>query len=373
MGLFDFIKGEFIEVIEWINNTKNTMVYKFEVPSKQQIKKGAKLIVRPSQVAIFVYEGKITDIYEPGKYVLDTDTMPVTTTLNNWKYKFENHFKTDVYFINTTRFLGQKWGTKKPITMRDQDFGMVRVRGFGVYAFKVENARKFLEEVFGTHTVYTVDTLTEHLKSIIVSNVSDVIVTSQIPAVDIPMKYEELNEMCVETISSKFDKIGIVLTDFTIENISMPEEVEKAIDKRSSMGAIGNLNTYTQYQAADAIKDAAQNEGGGFAGMGAGISVGAHMGNVMSQSLQNNQNETVTKEGVNCEKCNTFVEKGYKFCPKCGTSTVNTCNNCGTELAKDAKFCRECGQAQTTDIKCSECGATLKKDAKFCRECGNKV
>ncbi len=372
MGLFDFIKGEFIEVIEYDKNDKNILVYKYPISSKQQIKNEAQLIVGPSQIAIFVYEGQIADMYTSGKYTLNTDTMPILTSFKNFKYAFNSPFKTDVYFINTSQYLNQKWGTSKPITMRDQDFGIVRLRSFGNYSFKINEFKNFLQSVIGAGSSSTLDTLSDYLKSIIISTLSDVLSSSQIPAIDIPIKFEELNAMLKEQLNVKFKELSLTLTNFTIESVSLPEEVEKAIDKRASIGAIGNLDTFAKYNMADSIKDAAKNEGG-MAGMGASMTIGAQMGNMMANTFNNqsnnNSSNTAQQNKTTCANCNAIISADAKFCSSCGNKTSNCCIVCNEDIPNDAKFCPHCGSSQSSTKKC-ECGNEIDANAKFCNNCG---
>ena len=373
MGLFNFIKGEFIEVVHWEDDSQDTMVYKFPMVDKQQIKEGAQLIVRPSQIAIFVYEGQIADVYQPGKYALHTDTMPIFTSLSNWKFRFENHFKTDVYFVNTKQFTNQKWGTSNPIMMRDKEFGILRLRGFGVYAFKVLDAVAFLKEVFGSNKFYKVDQITEHLKSLIVSSISDVLAESTIPAIDLATQYDEIGSFAMTRINDRFNVFGLTITDFAIENISLPESVEEAIDKRTQMGAIGNMQNYMQYQTAEAIRDAAQNPSGGMASMGAGLGAGMGIGKMMNEMMQPTSNAPSSAEGVNCPNCNAMMPKDAKFCSECGTNFSKTCVSCQKAIPVNSKFCSECGAAQSSEKLCPKCGEKNDASSKFCKSCGEKL
>ncbi len=376
MGLFSGIKGEFIEVIEYDQNDKNILAYKYPIDTKQQIKNGAQLIVGPSQVAIFVYEGEVADIYTSGRHTLTTDTMPVLTSLKNFKYAFNSPFKTDVYFVNTSQYLNQKWGTTKPITMRDQDFGIVRLRAFGNYAFQITEYKNFLLSVIGAGDTMTLENVSGQLKATIISTFSDQIASSNIPAIDLPIMFEELSEQMKQSLKDKFSALSLTLNNFTIESVSLPDEVEEAIDKRASMGAIGNLDTYAKYQMADSIKDAAKNEGG-IAGLGAGVSIGAQMGNMMSgmfnnsNNIGNSQSTSVDNVTKNCPTCNEVISKDSKFCPSCGSKTERTCVSCNEPIDASAKFCQNCGASQSKTKKCV-CGKELDSSAKFCDECGNK-
>lgn len=378
MGLFNFLKGEFLEVIHWEDTSQDTMVYKFPMVDKQQIKEGAQLIVRPSQVAIFVYEGQIADVYEPGKYELHTETMPIFTSLSNWKFRFENHFKTDVYFVNTKQFTNQKWGTINPIMMRDADFGILRLRGFGVYSFRVNDAVTFLKEVFGSNKFFTVDQINEHLKSLIVSSVSDVIAEAKIPAMDLATQYDEIGQLAMARITDRFGVYGLIISDFAVENLSLPESVEKAIDKRTEMGALGDLNQYMKFQTAEAIRDAAQNTGGGLASMGAGMGAGAGIGKVMADAMASpNPSASHVQESqaemMDCVSCGAKNRKGAKFCSECGYSFIKKCISCGHEIDPNAKFCMECGASQVVENKCPHCDEKIDPDAKFCPHCGQST
>lgn len=383
MGLFDFISSQFIEVIEWLDNSRDTMVYRFPVKN-QEIKMGAELVVRESQTAIFINEGEIADIFEPGRYTLSTQNMPILTKLKSWKYGFNSPFKAEVYFVNTKQFTDQKWGTSNPVMMRDQDFGMIRLRGYGIYSYNVNNPEKFLKEVFGTNESFDVDSIGKHLKKIIVSGLSDLIAESQIPALDLSMNYDELSQAGKKKFMEKFAEFGFELRSFYIENLSLPKEVEEAMDKRTTMGVLGDVNTYAKFQAADAIRDAAKNEGGGFAGAGVGLGAGAAMGqmfaNAFNPNTPNNANNNSNNGGAQqkkaCPSCGSENRQDAKFCMECGEKFFEKedkvpCVECGALLENGAKFCMECGAKQQKT--CRNCNAVLGPDSKFCPECGAKV
>jgi membrane protease subunit (stomatin/prohibitin family) len=281
MGIFDKIRGEFIDIIEWLDDSQDTIVYRFE-REDNEIKNGAKLTVRESQVAVFVNEGQIADVFTPGMYTLSTENLPILSTLKGWKYGFNSPFKAEVYFVNTKRFVDLKWGTANPIMMRDADFGLVRVRAFGTYAMRVSDASRFLKEIVGTDWHFTVDEVSEHIRNQIVSKFTEGIATAQIPVIELATKYSQLGDQIRDALTPGLAETGVELLNFLIESVSLPEEVEQAIDKRSAMGAVGNLNQYAQYQAATAMEKAAENEGGlGAAGIGMGM--GAAMGQMMQQ------------------------------------------------------------------------------------------
>lgn len=287
MGLWDKLRGELIDIIEWIDPTNDTIVSRFE-RYQNEIKMGARLVVRESQVAVFINEGQLADVYPPGTYTLTTQNMPILATLRGWKYGFDSPFKAEVYYVNTKRFVDQKWGTKNPIMLRDAEFGPVRLRAFGTYVFRVSDAAKFIKEIVGTDGHFTTLEVTNQLRNLIVSRFTDIIGESRIPALDLAANYDELGEFVTNRIRKDFDQYGIEVTKLLVENISLPEAVERALDKRSSMGVIGNLAQYQQYQAAEAMEKAAENPSG-MAGGGMAMGMGFAMANQMGQAAQPQQ------------------------------------------------------------------------------------
>ncbi len=350
MGIFKIIKGQLIDVIEWTDTSSNTMVYRYDDGGKE-IMMGAQLTVRESQASVFVNEGKIADVFQPGRYELSTQNMPVMTMLRSWKYGFNSPFKAEVYFINTRQFLDQKWGTSNPVMMRDAEFGMVRLRAFGIYSFRVVDPTAFLKEVFGTSELFTVEGVEGQIKRTIVSALSDVIAQSKIPALDLAANYDELSSFALGVISPRIAPLGLKLESFVIENISLPPEVEKAMDKRTSMGVVGDLHKYTQFQAAEALRDAAANPGG-TAGLGAGLGAGMVMSGMMGNAMAaaGNQQPGTQPATVPCVACGKPLPAGSKFCPECGkpqaAPAAGFCTACGKPLAVGAKFCAECGAQQ---------------------------
>jgi membrane protease subunit (stomatin/prohibitin family) len=287
MGIWDKLKNEFVDIIEWTDDSHNTMVWRF--PRYQnEIKYGAQLTVRESQQAVFVNEGQIADVYRPGRYTLETQNMPILATLKGWKYGFNSPFKAEVYFVNTRNFIDQKWGTKNPIMLRDQEFGPIRLRAFGTYALRITDAGKFIKEIAGTQGHFTTEDVTEQLRNLIITRFTDAIGESKIPILDLAANYDELSKFITGKVAPEFGEYGLEVTKFLVENISLPPEVEQALDKRSSMGILGNLNAYTQFQAANAMEAAAKNPGGS-AGEGIGLGMGFAMAQQMAQSLNQNQ------------------------------------------------------------------------------------
>jgi len=266
----DFIRGELIEILEFNDDSRDTISWRFP-DSDREIKRGAQLIVRESQTAQFVYLGQFGDTFGPGKHTLVTDNIPVLSTLKGWKYGFESPFKADVYFINTRLFTGNKWGTANPVMMRDSDFGVVRLRAFGTYDFRVVEPRLFLKEVVGTDQNFRVDEFADTMRSRLVSVFTDSLATAKIAALDVASRYSELGDALLPVINPVVTaKYGIEISSFIIENVSVPPEVEEAIDKRSSMSAVGNLNDYVKYQMGQGIGKG----GAGAAGTAAELAVG---------------------------------------------------------------------------------------------------
>jgi excisionase family DNA binding protein len=272
MGIMDFIKGELLEVIEWTDDSRDTLSWRFPDEDKA-IKNGAQLIVRESQVAQFVYVGEFGDTFKPGKHTLTTDNIPVLTKIKSWPYGFNSPFKADVYYVITRLFTGNKWGTSNPVMLRDNDFGIVRVRAFGTYDFRIVDARTFLREVAGSDHNFRLDEFSDTMRSRIVSIFTDAIATAKIPVLDVASRYTELGEALLPLINPAISaKYGIEIASFIVENVSVPPEVEEAIDKRSSMAAIGNLNEFVKYQMGKGLGTGAA--GAGAAGTAAELAVG---------------------------------------------------------------------------------------------------
>ena len=278
MAILDFISKQFIDIIEWTDDSRDTLSYRFPDEDKE-IKNGAQLIVRESQVAQFVYLGQFGDKFGPGRYTLTTENIPILTDLKGWKYGLESPFKADVYYVVTRVFTGNKWGTANPVMMRDQDFGIVRLRAYGTYDFRVSDVPKYLKEVAGTDDHFRLDEFNDTMRSRIVSVFSDALAQAKIAALDVAARYSELGEALLPVINPIIgDKYGLTMTSFIVENVSVPAEVEQAIDKRSSMAAVGNLNDYVKYQMGQGM---AAGGTGGVAGVGAEMAVGMAMAQQM--------------------------------------------------------------------------------------------
>lgn len=376
MGLFKKIKKQMLTVIEYNNQNKDEVVYRYPLTERDEIMTSSTLIVRESQAAIFMHKGQIADVFTAGTYKLKTENIPFLTKLLSLPTAFESPIKAEVYFINLRQFTGLKWGTQNPVMIRDADFGSVRVRGYGVYSFKVEEPKQFLKEMFGTMASFTVNDVASHLKPVLLSSLTDALAESKVSALDLASKYTEIAEKTEECALKSFSEFGLKLCSFVIENISLPEEVEKALDERTKIGVIEDkVGTYTRIKAADAIKDAANNPGGNnFAGLGVGLSAGGAMGSLFATNLSGENPEPKQNNLVDCLNCGAKIKKTAKFCPECGTKQTHTCPECGAEVKSKAKFCSECGaKLKAKNEKVCECGAKLGEKEKFCPSCGKEV
>ena len=348
--------------IVWDDDSKNTLVYKYPFKNYgREVNDKSTITVKESQVAIFVHKGQIADIFGPGLYNMKTDIFPILTKLASWKYAFETPITLDVYYINTKQFTDIKWGTMNPIMMRDPEFGVIRVRGYGAFAFKVDDPAVFLKELFGTNSTFKTEDITGFLKTMLVSSLTDALGESKISALDLAGNTMEFNEIVKAKIQEKFREIGLALTNLFIENMSVPAEVEKALDERSKLGILGDAtDTMMKVAAAEAMKDAAKNQGmgGTFMGAGVGMGAGAGMGAIISQAFQNNNNQN-----------NAPAQAQPSAAPR--AEKTAKCSACGKEIPFGSKFCPECGAKQDVKRFCKECGAEIG-NAKFCPECGAK-
>lgn len=281
MSIWDRLKKELIDIVQFLDDSGNTLVFRFE-RFQNEIKNGAKLVVREGQAAVFINEGKMADVLGPGTYTLDTKNIPILATLLGWKYGFESPFKAEVYFVSTRVFTDQKWGTMNPVIVRDPEFGPVRLRAFGTYTFRVKDPGTFIKNVVGTDGKFTIDEINTQLRNVIVSQLGDALGESKIPMLDLSGRYNELGGALSNQVRPEFDRLGLEVPTLLVENISLPPEVEAALDKRSSMGIVGNVDQYAKFQAAEAIRDAAKNPG--TAGTFVGIGAGQMLGGMMQQS-----------------------------------------------------------------------------------------
>jgi len=371
MGLFKRIKRQLLKVIEWKDNSKDTVVYRYPLTDRDEIMNSSTLVVRESQMAMFVHKGEIADVFGPGTYKLASENIPLITKMLALPTGFESTIKAEVYFVNTKQFTGQKWGTQNPIMMRDAEFGNIRLRGFGIYSFRVDDAKVFMKEMFGTNEVYKAEDVNMQCRPMLLQGIADAIAESKISALDLAANYREFGESVKNACQGEFKKYGIELTNVIFENLSLPEDVEKVLDERTKLGVLEDkMGTYTQYQAAQAIKDAANNPNGGLAGLGVGLGAGTTIGSMFANNVTTENKPKKSVAMATCTKCGAEIKASAKFCPECGAKQGLTCAKCGATLKPTAKFCSECG---TPTGKVCKCGAKLKPSAKFCPECGEKV
>ncbi|HEY6007594.1 MAG TPA: SPFH domain-containing protein [Geobacteraceae bacterium] len=284
MSVWEKAKAELVDIVEWTDDSCDTMVWRFP-RYENEIKYGAQLIVRQSQAAVFVNRGEITDVFAPGQHRLETANLPLLTTLMGWKYGFQSPFKAEVYFVNTRNFTNLKWGTKNPVILRDPEFGPVRLRAYGTYVVRVSDPARFIREIVGTGAHFSVDGVSEQLKNLIVTRFADMLGESRIPVLDLAARYDELSAFLTGKIAPEFLEFGLEVTKLLVENVALPEEVEEALDKRSSMGIIGNLDSFLKFQSANAMEAAAKNPGGEAAagvGMGMGFAMANQLGKMVA-------------------------------------------------------------------------------------------
>ncbi|MDS1268799.1 SPFH domain-containing protein [Lipingzhangella sp. LS1_29] len=291
MGLFDSFRGETIDIIEWLDDSRDTLVWRFP-RHDNEIKMGAQLVVRESQAAVFINEGSLADTFGPGTYTLETQNLPVLSTLQGWKYGFESPFKAEVYFVNTRQFTDMKWGTQNPVMVRDPEFGPVRLRAFGGYSVRIVDPARFLQELAGTDPQFRTEEVSDYLRQMIVGRLGDALASAagETPVLDLAANQHAIGERMAEVLSSDLAEVGVAVPRFIIENISLPSEVEEALDKRSQMGILGDLDQYAQFQAANAMEDAANNPGSG-AGDAMGMGMGVAAGQQMASALGTNQQQ----------------------------------------------------------------------------------
>ena len=358
MGIMSFIKSQLIDVIEWLDNSNDLLVYRFP-DQDHEIKMGAKLTVRPGQAAIFVNEGKLADVFLPGLYTLTTQNMPILTTLKSWKHGFTSPFKAEIYYVNTKQFIDQTWGTRSPITLRDQEFGVVQLRAHGTYAIQIVEPKVFFEKIVGTNYAITTDEIEGQLRSIVIRAFTVALGKMKIPMLDLAAAYEEIGDGAKVKMEKEFLEYGLALPKFIIENINVPPELEKAILARGAMNTLGDLNQYTQYQAAQAMREGATVPGG-MAGQAMGMGAGFAFGNMMMNNVQGAQGGPQARSPfmpgapmqqamVACPACQAANAAGAKFCSGCGGklgAATHACAKCKAEVADGSKFCNSCGQPQ---------------------------
>jgi membrane protease subunit (stomatin/prohibitin family) len=337
MGLRDFIAKQFIDVIDWVEPEDGILAYRYPMQDRE-IQNGGKLTVRASQLAVFVNEGKLADSFGPGLYTLNTQTLPILTYLKNWDKAFQSPFKSDVYFFSSRIQTDQHWGTPNPITIRDKEFGAIRLRGFGIYSYHINDAKAFYTKISGTRDEYRVADLEGQLRNTIVAKMTDAFAASQVPFLDMAANQASLGDKIKEAMNPAFADYGLELDTFVVENLSLPDELQKVLDQRISMNVLGDMGRYTQYQVAQSIPIAAGNEGGGAVGVGAGLGAGVAIGQSMMDAIKQSSAGSPA-----APPAPTAAPS-----PTAGAPSAETkfCLECGKPIPRSSKFCPECGKPQ---------------------------
>ena len=353
MSLRDFLEKQFIDVIQWTESDQDTLAWRYPMRD-MEIQNGGQLTVRESQAAAFINEGRIGDIFAPGLYTLTTRTLPLLTNLMNWDKEFKSPFKSDVYFFSTRIKTDQRWGTPTPITIRDKEFGAVRVRGYGIYSWHIDNPRVFHTKVSGTRELYTIADLEGQLRNTIVSRMTSAFAESGVPFLDMAANQTELGVKIADGLKPQFADYGLELDSFVVENLSLPEELQKMLDTRVGMNMIGDMGRFTQYQVANSLPIAAGNEGGGVAGIGVGLGAGLTMAQQMMNAMNNPGGGPGTGPGGGGQGGGAPTPPAPPAAgpttgggpPAAAGAETKFCVECGKPMARRAKFCPECGSQQ---------------------------
>jgi len=337
MTLRDFISKQFIDVIDWTEPEEGILAYRFPMMDRE-IQNGGQLTVRESQLALFVNEGRAADMLGPGLYTLNTNTLPILTYIMNWDKAFKSPFKSDVYFFSARTQTDQHWGTPNPITIRDKEFGAIRLRGFGIYSYHLSDAKTFYSKISGTRDLYHVAELEGQLRNTIVAKMTDAFAASQVPFLDMAANQGMVAEKISEQLKPAFASYGLSLDTFVVENLSLPEELQKVLDQRISMNVLGDMGKFTQYQVAQAIPLAASNEGGGGVGVGAGLGAGMAMGQAMMDAV---------RQSTAGAPAGTAPAAPAAGGPAEAAAATKFCMECGKPIPRSSKFCPECGKPQS--------------------------
>lgn len=373
--------SQFLEIIEWFDDTGTEMVHRVPRTGSAEVKFGAQLVVRENQAAVFFRDGKGYDVIGPGRHTLSTMNLPVLTKVLSLPFGFKSPFRVEVLFVNLKVFTHLKWGTREPVAFKDQEMGLIRLRAFGRYTMRITQPLLFVNTLVGTQGVYTTEEVGDYLRDVVVSRFNDLLGERLSTILQLPQQYDELAVALKTRVSLDFERYGMELLDLFITSVSPPEEVQRMMDEKSSMGAVGDLDAFLKFKAAKAMEEAARSQGDGAASAassGMGLGVGAGMGMMLPGILMKGLNlQGGEKEpSAQCPKCFAPIQFDARFCPACGHQIlkVNACLKCGAELPPEANFCMLCGaKVERVERRCPKCGAGALAEAVFCNQCGERL